>query len=78
MRQNFTQYVEIEEPLLLFIYDRPKHQVESISTYKPLADKFGLSVSEQEMETNDGSEPRWNNMVRWARNELLKKGYLNN
>ena len=73
MRQNFPKYVEIEEPLLLFIYGRPKHQVKSISTYEPLADEFGLSVSEQEMKTNDGSESRWSNMVRWARCQLLKK-----
>ena len=78
MRQGFPQYSEIEEALLLLIYSKPKHQVKSSLTYGPLADEFELSVSERDIPTNDGLRPKWNNMVQWARNELLKKGYLNN
>ncbi len=46
-------------------------------TYVPLADHFGLSRNLRSEQIDDGSKrSRWNNMVQWARNDLVKAGWL--
>ena len=66
---------EIEIPLLHLIYTlggeaRPN------DTYKPLADYFGLSEKEQNELLPSGVSKRWENRVRWTRENLIEKGFL--
>ncbi|WP_454175056.1 winged helix-turn-helix domain-containing protein [Gordonia sputi] len=72
----FPEYAEVETPLLCLIYGSGG-QIEAREAYEPLADYFGLSVAERsEMRTDGRREPRWNNMVQWARRKLNDQGYL--
>lgn len=76
---TFPSYADLEDPLLCFIYFHggEDYRLETVSTYLPLAHYFGLSDSERhETISSTDPDPKWNNMVRWARNSLRKKGYL--
>lgn len=76
---SFPEYADLEKPLLCYIYFHggSNYRVETGSTYRPLANYFGLSTSER-LQTVSDIDPdlKWNNMVRWARNSLRKHGYL--
>lgn len=83
MEQSYPKYADIEEPLLLYIYEHggSKFEVTCRSTYEPLADIFGLSPSlrsrTRDEEYGDGHQGRaWHNKVQWARENLRKRGYL--
>lgn len=71
---------ELQEALLLHIYENGC-EVRANSTYRPLADSFGLS-KQQRTQTRDEylsdgrDECYWNNKVQWARNDLRKAGHL--
>ncbi len=80
---GYPKYEDLEDPLLCYIYKNggDKYQVSSDSTYKPLADFFGLSYEERtrtrdEIHHDGRDEPEWNNMVQWARRKLKDQGYL--
>lgn len=80
---GYPKYEDLEDPLLCYIYKNggDKYQVSSDSTYKPLADFFGLSREERtrtrdEIHHDGRDEPEWNNMVQWARRKLKDQGYL--
>lgn len=78
---SFPRYQDVEEALLCFIYFKggPNYQMLSIEVYKPLADYFALSEQERKVGRlfKDGRyEPKWNNMVQWARRQLKKAGYI--
>ena len=46
-------------------------------TYKPLADQFRLTNEMLSERIGDGSgRSKWNNMVQWARNDLVKAGWI--
>ncbi|MBU2549134.1 MAG: winged helix-turn-helix domain-containing protein [Proteobacteria bacterium] len=81
---TYPNYQDIEVPLLVEIYKRggkvrpserggyPK------DIYETMADFFQLSKEERERDIEVGGkvEPKWNNMVRWARRKLKDNGYL--
>lgn len=77
----YPVYVQVEEALLSLLYFNggPDYQLMSFETYEPLADYFNLSEQERTKGRlfKDGRyEPKWNNMVQWARRQLKKKKYL--
>ncbi|ESN15811.1 hypothetical protein L370_01872 [Enterobacter sp. MGH 24] len=74
----FPSYKEIEIPLLLNIYNRGG-EVSSSSCYEPLGKEFDLTDEEMSILLSDGSNRlQWNNMVQWARNQLVDYKYLHN
>ena len=79
---TFPSYKEIEIPLLLYINQRGG-EVKPKECYTYLANEFELSSEEtslslSETTNTDRSEPKWNNMVQWARKNLVDFGYLLN
>jgi hypothetical protein len=81
----FPKYKEIQMPLLAEIrkrggQTRPTAQdQQNRSVYQSLADFFGLSTTaiNAKVYEADGTErSKWENMVRWARNDLRKLGLL--
>ena len=79
----YPEYKQIETPLLLYIFEAggPAYEVEASSTYRPLADRFGLTQNERQETRDDRSgdgnqTPVSNNMVQWARRKLNEQGYL--
>lgn len=51
--------------------------VQAKDAYRILADRFGLTAGDMQVKMrNETRERHWNNRVRWARNDLRKKGYL--
>ena len=69
--------------LLRYIFEHggDDYEVRARSTYKPVADHFGLSAEERTRTRDEeyGSgrdEPAWNNRVQWARRTLKKRGLL--
>src|ERR1051325_3254143 len=78
---TFPIYLNVEEALLSLLYFNggSDYQMMSFETYEPLADYFNLSEQERTKGRlfKDGRyEPKWNNMVQWARRQLKKKQYL--
>ena len=74
---------EIANALLRHIYNHGDltHEVSASSTYEPLAIHFGLSKEERnrtrDEEFGDGKvQSAWHIKVQWARNTLIKQGYL--
>ena len=72
---------KIRDALHSFIYFRGSSdfRIKCSDTYRPLADYFQLTKQEREILcTSEGnkSKRQWENMVQWARNDLLKAGYL--
>ena len=60
----------------IFSHRGTRYQVRAGSTYRPLADRFGLSEEERTRtraeEYGDGKSQRaWDIKVQWARNTLL-------
>ncbi|WP_420630714.1 protein NO VEIN domain-containing protein [Candidatus Leptofilum sp.] len=79
----FPKYSEIQIPLLIEIKKRggsvrPSAQDKQGRTvYKALADYFDLGDIERAILVKEGSHDlKWNNMVRWARNDLRKLNYI--
>ena len=73
---SVPSYKEIEIPLLLLI-NSVGGKIKSSDCYKILAKHFELSEQEIISVMSDGTNrPRWNNMVQWARNSLLKNNYI--
>ncbi len=74
----FPKYKEIQIPILAELRARGG-QASPSELYPTLARYFSLSKEALEERTPDAkgrSELKWNNMVRWARNDLRKAGYL--
>lgn len=72
----FPKYIDIQEPLLQEIARRGG-SANPADLYEALAAHF--SISAQELSQTLESDPRrnkWENMVRWARNDLVKLGQL--
>jgi restriction endonuclease Mrr len=74
------KYIDINLPLLKEIVrcgDRinvsDKYNGKTI--YQSLSEFFKLSQEDLDAETKDGRN-KWENMVQWARNDLVKLGYL--
>lgn len=83
----FPKYKEIQEPLLNELFRRggkaqPSDPDEyGLSIYDVLAIQFQLNkdeLNEEIFEANGKPRSKWKNMVRWARNDLFKKGLINN
>lgn len=79
------KYKEIQDPLLAEIQRRGGSARPSdkdgngLTVYEALATYFELTdedLSEKVFETNSAERPKWPNMVRWARNDLRKRGLL--
>lgn len=64
---------------LIYFHGDSDFRIKPSDTYRPLADYFQLTEQERkqprESERNIG-RPQWNNMVQWARNDLIKSGYI--
>ena len=73
----YPSYKEIEEPLLREI-QKQGGCVPARELYTPLAEHFGLSPEDRERKRPGRNEAIWDNMVRWARNELCEAGELEN
>ena len=71
----YPTYDDVAKALLVHLY-ACGGEAASHATYKPLADHFGLSVSERERPRNDGRGSLWNNMVQWGRRILKDIGDL--
>lgn len=79
------KYKEIQDPLLAEI-DRRGGAVrpsdrnhDGLSVYGALANYFSLTgsdLAEKVYESNGTPRPKWENMVRWARNDLRKRGLI--
>lgn len=65
----------VEDALLDFLAERGV-PVRARETYGPLAERFGLTASELERQLSSRPGKAWNNLVQWARNELVKEGLL--
>ena len=79
---TFPSYKEIEIPLLVYI-NLQGGEVTPKDCYAHLAKDFELSNEETSLSLSeatytDRSEPKWNNMVQWARKSLVDDGYLLN
>lgn len=79
------KYKEIQDPLLAEIQRRggaarPSAKDDNgLTVYEALAAYFELTdedLSEKVYEANGAERPKWQNMVRWARNDLRKRGFL--
>lgn len=79
------QYFDIESPLLLELYKRgdsarpgQKNDL-GRNVYEELALHFKLSqadLDETIYEKNETPRSKWENMIRWVRNDLKKKGMI--
>lgn len=72
----FPKYREIELPLLYEIdalggKARPSELYDRLASYFPM-----LTRDDLKSETYSGGQNKWQNMVRWARFNLVKKGEL--
>lgn len=74
-RKILPTAVEIEPKLHELLYNA-KGNVSSQETYEKLAQVFNLSEDDCKPLVRSGSEPQWNNNVRWARRYLSDKNYL--
>lgn len=81
----FPKYKEIQLPLLSEIRrrggsTRPRDEVEGQSIYLALATHFGLTADDLESTVIEPAthtvRSKWENMVRWARNDLRKAELL--
>jgi hypothetical protein len=77
----YPLYSQIRDPLLSLIYFRggSDFRIKCSDTYRPLADYFQLTKQERQILcTSEGNEKKrqWDTMVCWARNDLLKAGYI--
>lgn len=82
----FPKYSEIYLPLMVELARRGGHSKpsdknkEGQTVYEALADYFELSEEARTLTISDDSNgnvrSKWNNMVRWARNDLKKFGHL--
>lgn len=79
------KYKEIQDPLLAEVQrrggsTRPLQQDDNgLTVYEILANYFDLTIEDLEekvYETNGKERSKWQNMVRWARNDLRKRGLL--
>lgn len=59
---------DIKTDLFMFIGDNEK--VTPKEAYEYLADKFQLDDWSRTIITRSGKEPKWNNIVRWAKKDL--------
>ena len=79
------KYKEIQDPLLAEIQRRggstrpSQKDGNELTVYEALAAYFELTnedLNEKVYETSGAERPKWQNMVRWARNDLRKQGML--
>lgn len=77
------KYADVELPLLCELMRRggaakPRDlDGHGRTVYDALADQFGLSAADRQVATSDTEgRPKWENMVRWARQKLLDRGLL--
>lgn len=79
------KYKEIQDPLLTEIQRRggstrpSEKDGNGLTVYEALASYFELTdedLNEKVYEANGAERPKWPNMVRWARNDLRKRGLL--
>lgn len=75
----FPNRSEIERKLLQYIYEHGgrEHKLRTQDVYTDLAEAFGLSQKERTVTLdevhNDGlSQPKWNNEVQFARQNLVQ------
>ena len=80
---TFPRRNRITTELLLLIYSKGGnlYQLKSADTYAPLTDKFNLEIQarkmiQDELYKNGRPESAWNNLVQWARQDLVDEGYL--
>lgn len=78
----FPSYKEIDLPLLLYVSQQggevlPKDCYDHLAKFFELSEQE-ISVPLSEVSATDRSEPKWNNMVQWARQRLVGLGYLLN
>jgi len=81
------EYKEIQIPLLRELARRggqskPSDKRMGKSIYDALADYFKLTEADLDREvfesTNDTYRSKWKNMIRWVRNDLVKRGLIDN
>lgn len=78
----FPKYDEIQVPLLRELARRGGQSGPSDigpngkDVYEVLADHFELSEEARDAAISESGRSKWKNMVRWARNDLKKAGYL--
>lgn len=78
----FPKYSEIQIPLLRELAKRggssepSERGPQGRTVYAALADYFDLSETARDTEIPASGRSKWKNMVRWARNDLKKKGLL--
>jgi hypothetical protein len=81
---TFPKYIDIQLPLAQEILLRGGETKPTDTdqygrtVYDALADHFNLSDSQRKITIfeNKKERPKWENMVRWARNDLRKKSFL--
>ena len=80
---DFPSRESVRDELALLIYSMGGnlYQLRSADTYAPLADRFNIDseakkIIQDEIYKNGRAEPVWNNMVQWARQDLVDGGYL--
>jgi len=76
---GYPEYEDMEEPLLCYIYFNggTNYEVRPKETYDPLANFFGLSLSERKSPRPDGyGGSQWENRVQWTRQRLINNGEL--
>lgn len=77
--ESFPPQVEVEKRVLVELRLRGRPVAPS-ELYGPLADQFGLSVSQRHAPRPtqpDSSDPAWHNHVRYARRRLVDIGLMN-
>ena len=67
---------EIEEPLLKKLYKAGEEGMRPSELYEPLAREFNLTDEQRYSKAKTSSEPQWNNNVRWSKEALKNKGFV--
>jgi restriction endonuclease Mrr len=66
---------EVEKALLQYLH-RLRRWVEPLSVYDPLADTMGLTSAQRHAAIPKSNKGAWQNLVQWARQGLVNKGWL--
>lgn len=67
---------DIAIPLLKEFFKNKGKAIHISEMYKPLADYFDLSDDDRTRKAATTSEPQWNNNVRWGKEILKNKGFV--
>lgn len=73
-RPKLPTVKDIKNDLLMFIGDNVS--VIPKEAYKSLADKYQLDDVSRTIITRRGTEPKWHNIVRWAKKDLQNEGLV--